>query len=202
MSSTVILKPSTPSHPPAQSRYVVETRYIPSLSMFPTLEEGDRLVTEKITYRFVHPPERGDMIIFYPPPEVVPERDTSTTFIKRIVALEGDAVEVKRGKLYLNGNQVDEDYVAEPIMYRTARTIVPPGCVWVLGDNRNASLDSHAWGPLPMERIVARVVFEYWPPNHVRVIPDVKETFNTALSEVGEISPAAEYTWADTEALS
>lgn len=81
--------------------------------MFPLLEVGDRLFTEKITYRFIHPPERGDIIIFRPPESVVP--DPSVTFIKRVIALEGDTVEVKRGKVILNGKEISEPYIAAPI---------------------------------------------------------------------------------------
>jgi signal peptidase I len=77
---------------------------------------------------------------------------------------KGDEVEVKRSKLYINGDKQDEPFTAEDAAYEFGPVTVPPGCVLVLGDNRNHSLDGHIWGFLPQENVIGRAVFVYWPP--------------------------------------
>ncbi|XP_019152944.1 PREDICTED: probable thylakoidal processing peptidase 2, chloroplastic isoform X2 [Ipomoea nil] len=123
---------------------LAEPRSIPSASMYPTLDVGDRIMAEK---------EFGV--------------GSGDVFIKRVVAIAGDYVEVRDGKLYVNDIAEDEEFILEPITYEMEQMLVPEGCVFVLGDNRNISLDSHIWGPLPIENIIGRSVFRYWPPSKV-----------------------------------
>jgi len=148
---------------------IIEPRYIPSLSMYPTFEVGDQLAVEKVTKR-IRPFNRNEVVVFNPPErfrELVGEssRKSKEALIKRIVAVEGDTVEVKMGgQLFVNGVQQDEPFTAEDAEYEFGPVIVPPGDVLVLGDNRNHSLDGHIWGFLPAENVIGRAVFVYWPP--------------------------------------
>lgn len=149
---------------------IVEPRFIPSLSMYPTFEVGDQLAIEKVT-KLVKPLYRNEVVVFNPPQtfrEIVEQYGDAKrgreALIKRIVAIEGDKVEVKKGKLFINGIQQNEPYVAEDAEYTFGPVIVPPGNVLVLGDNRNHSLDGHIWGFLPEKNVIGRAVFVYWPP--------------------------------------
>jgi signal peptidase I len=141
---------------------VVEAYWIPSGSMRPTLEVGDRVLGVKFAYWFEEP-RRGDVVIFFAPPAAA--GGDAARVIKRVVAVAGDEVAVYDGRLVVNGVAAPEPYLAEPPTYTLAPVAVSPGSVFVLGDNRNSSLDSRVWGLLPADRIKAKAVFRYWPPS-------------------------------------
>lgn len=139
--------------------FVVEAYRIPSESMVPTLEVGDRVLANKFIYHFSEP-ERGDIVVF----DSIEGEDE--TLIKRVVGVAGDKVRVRQdGVLFLNGEQQEESYLNERIsigeLYRTTR--VPPGHVFLLGDNRGNSADSRVFGPVPLENIQGEAFFRFWP---------------------------------------
>ncbi|NEQ77586.1 MAG: signal peptidase I [Okeania sp. SIO2C9] len=143
---------------------IAEPRYIPSDSMIPTLEVGDRLVVEKVSYHF-HPPARGDIIVFQPPQQL--QRygyDQNQAFIKRVIGLPGDTIRIENGLVYINDQPLTENYIAEPPEYTLPISVeVPNNQYFVMGDNRNNSNDSHVWGFLPKKNIIGRAIIRFWP---------------------------------------
>ena len=143
--------------------FIAEPRYIPSESMFPTLETGDRLVIEKVGYKF-HSPAKGDIVVFQPPAKLrLLGYELNQAFIKRAIAIEGETVAVQDGIVYINNEPQSEEYIAAPPEYDLIPVKVPEGKLFVMGDNRNNSNDSHVWGFLPTENIIGHAVFRFWP---------------------------------------
>ena len=140
---------------------VAEARYIPSSSMEPTLEINDRLIIEKISYRF-KAPQRGDVVVFSPT-DKLREQNFKDAFIKRVIGLPGETVEVKGGTVYVNGKALREKYIDEAPEYSYGPETVPPDQYLVLGDNRNNSYDSHYWGFVPRENLIGRAIVRFWP---------------------------------------
>ena len=106
----------------------------------------------------------GDVVVFAPPEQLVAAGyDASAALIKRVVGLPGDQLDVHDGKLFRNGEPAAEPWLAEPINYAMAPITVPADQLWVMGDNRNASLDSHLWGSLPETNVLGTAVWRYWP---------------------------------------
>jgi signal peptidase I len=150
---------------------VIEPRWIPSGSMLPTLQLQDRILVEKLRPRLQQPLPNGTIVVFHAPPVLVEAGyDPKAALIKRVVGQPGDAVEVRGGELLRNGTAVAEPWRQEPIDYSFGPLTVPEGNVLVLGDNRNASLDSHIWGPLPRQEVIGTAVFRYWPLNRFGMI--------------------------------
>jgi signal peptidase I len=145
---------------------VVEAFFIPSGSMEPTLQIGDRVLGNKFWFWFAAP-HRQDIVIFAPPDTA---NLAAAALIKRVIAVEGDIVEVREGQLYVNGQAVPEPYLKERPDYFLPPTPVPPGMLFVLGDNRNASYDSHAWGFVPRTHLRAKAFARYWPLSRIGLL--------------------------------
>ena len=127
-------------------------------SMEPNFYDGQRILVNKVVYNF-HDPERGDVIILQPPPPYSPD---STPFIKRIVGLPGETIEIRDGGVYINGVKLDEPYIKEPPSYVDQHKILP-NHYYVLGDNRNHSNDSHTGWTVPRENILGKTWITIWP---------------------------------------
>lgn len=167
--------------------FLVQAFYIPSLSMSPTLEVGDRVLVNKLAYRFGDP-ERGDVVVFENPrPTPQPDRNPlsaawhwvieglgfSTTpdrdFIKRVIGLPGETIEQRNGVIYIDGQELDEPWLPPHQDGRPVPpTRVPEGHLFVLGDNRANSNDSRfSLGPIPMENVVGKAFVVIWPPSRI-----------------------------------
>ena len=125
-------------------------------SMEPNLHHGEFVIVSKVNYRFGEP-ERGDVIVFDFP------RNITKEYIKRVIGLPGEQIRVEDGKVYVNGVSLAEPYLQmEP--YYDGEWVVPEEALFVLGDNRNNSSDSHTWGMVPMNNIIGEALLVYWPP--------------------------------------
>jgi len=152
--------------------FVVQAFWIPSDSMLPTLRQNDRILVSKFIYRF-REPRRGDVVVFQAPDRALAmsfgNNHDKKDFIKRVVGLPGDKLEVRHSTLYVNGKAVNEPYINAPPTYEFPRDPeqtyeVPKGDLFVLGDNRPNSNDSHHWGPLPRKLLLGKAFVIFWPP--------------------------------------
>ncbi|WP_414517515.1 signal peptidase I [Nostoc sp. PCC 9305] len=165
--------------------FVAEARWIPSGSMEPTLHgtpnqwEADKIIVDKLKYKFADP-QRGDIVVFSPTKELQKEQ-YQDAFIKRIIGLPGEKIQLKDGKVYINDKPLPEaNYLSsaqttvidvcqsgpQPPFLAKPQTI-PADSYLVLGDNRNSSYDSRCWGVVPRQNIIGRAVVRFWPLNHV-----------------------------------
>ena len=168
--------------------FIVKPFRIPSESMVPTLAVSQRVLVDRVSFRFSEP-HRGDVVVFKPPagaetgecgvephpPESACPRPTDdrseTNFIKRIVAEPGDRLRIVEGRVVLNGRPQPEPFTNPsadcPICNLPEEITVPAGHFFMMGDNRGASADSREWGPVPEEWIIGNAFFTYWPPNRI-----------------------------------
>jgi len=146
--------------------FILEPFYIPSGSMIPTLEVGDRIIVCKFCYKYgLDDPSRGDVIVFRYPV------DPSRNFVKRIIAVGGETVAVRNSRLYINGEAVPEPYLPVGFKFGDFGPLyVPPGSYFVMGDNRNYSEDSRKWGFLDRDLIIGKAVAIYWPLDRLGVV--------------------------------
>jgi signal peptidase I len=167
--------------------FLVKPFRIPSQSMEPTLDVGQRVLVDRVRFHF-RDPHRGDVVVFKPPRGAdvnecgrppasgqacavsTPTR-SNTNFIKRVVGLPGDKISVQRGRVYINGKlddpwKINKDASCGICNLPTPVT-VPPGEYYMMGDNRGESADSREWGPVPKKWIIGKAFFTYWPPKRI-----------------------------------
>jgi signal peptidase I len=148
--------------------FLIQTYFIPSASMEPTLHIGDRILVNKLSYR-LHGVRRGDIVVFATPPKVVPEPGIND-LVKRVIGLPGDVISSSGGRVSVNGTPLHEPWLARDIVTTGIRTQkIPPGEYFVMGDNRSDSEDSRVFGPISKSLIVGRVEMRIWPLSRVHV---------------------------------
>ena len=148
-------------------QFLVETYEVPTSSMVSTIEIGDRILSEKVTY-YNSEPQKGDIVTFKSPTD-----GGETILVKRVIATGGDVVDIHSGNLYINGTLQKEEYVHNNPTYELSNTLsgqdisypytVPNGYIWVMGDNRTNSSDSRYFGPVNINSVTGKVFFRYWP---------------------------------------
>jgi signal peptidase I len=147
-------------------QFLFRTFYIPSGSMIPTLQVRDYILVNEFIYRFKEP-ERGDIVVFRPPPEA---GAGDKEYIKRVIGLPGDTLEVRDGYVFIDGEPLQESYIAEPPDYYIEPMKIPQDSLFVMGDNRPSSADSHIWGFLPRENVIGKAILIILPPQRVRAL--------------------------------
>ncbi len=150
--------------------FVVQAFFIPSGSMLPNLEIQDHILVNKFVYRFEEP-QYGDVVVFKSPPAASPDRQEKD-YIKRLMGKPGDEIKIYGGYVYRNGKKLEESYLFQPgeIDYVFGPYKVPPGQLFMMGDNRNDSNDSHVWGSLDRNRVVGKAWVKFWPLNRAGMI--------------------------------
>ncbi len=149
--------------------FFVQAFKIPSSSMYPTLQVGDRLMANKLVYKF-RKPKRGEIIIFKYP------LDMHKDFVKRLIAVPGDEVKIKEGEIFIDGKVVknpliDDRYYYDAGLYGSEFPAkIPPDSYYVLGDNSINSKDSRYWGFVPGKNLVGKPLFIYWPLRRIRIV--------------------------------
>jgi signal peptidase I len=140
--------------------FLIQAFFIPSASMFPTLQDQDRVLVNKLSYR-LHDVNRGDLIVFERPPEEV--SSTINDLVKRVVGLSGEEISARDGIVHIDGRPLHEPYLDGVTTTDMAPVVVPEDHVFVMGDNRGNSRDSRSFGPIPEDLIVGRAFIKVWP---------------------------------------
>ncbi|NLN29405.1 MAG: signal peptidase I [Firmicutes bacterium] len=157
--------------------FIAQSHLVDGVSMENTLHDRERLMVDKLSYRFIEP-KRGEIIVFRFP------QDPRSRFVKRVIGIPGDTVEIRNGVVYLNDVPLDEPYIKEPPRDNMPKVTVRPDHVFVMGDNRNNSLDSRhpPVGQVPYNLIVGRALFSYWPPRAIKWL-SIPDTFDQFVGE-------------------
>jgi signal peptidase I len=148
--------------------FLIQAFFIPSLSMYSTLDKGDRVLVNKLSYH-VHDIHHSDIVVFERPPKVADS--AIKDLIKRVIGLPGDTVESRDGIVYRNGKALNETYLDKGTTTdNLQRQVIPPGQIFVMGDNRGNSQDSRFFGPINQDLVVGRAFVRVWPLPHIRLL--------------------------------
>ena len=143
--------------------YIIEARRVPSGSMLPTIQLEDQVIVDKFFFKNFDHISPGDIIVFHPPASAHATED----YIKRVVGLAGDKLEIRNHTTYVNDQPLYEPYVVDQSKNDYGPIVIPADSVFVMGDNRNNSADSRVWGFLPTKNITGRTLFRYWPMDQI-----------------------------------
>lgn len=150
--------------------FVAEPHKVSGSSMVPNFHDGDYIITNKLAMRF-SPPERGEVVILQNP------KNPDQVFIKRIIALPGEQINISGGQVYINNNPLSEPYLpsgtstqAGAFLVENEAIVIPDGQYFLMGDNRNGSSDSREWGLVRKELLIGQALFRYWPPQKFNLI--------------------------------
>ncbi|MEI8126385.1 MAG: signal peptidase I [Actinomycetota bacterium] len=147
--------------------YVIQTFYIPSGSMEPTLQIGDRIIVSKLSLT-LGSVNRGDIIVFHSPPTEACAGDTPSDLVKRVVGLPGETISSTGETIYINGKKLSEPWThTSPLGPAISSTLIPTGSYFMMGDNNSNSCDSRYWGTLPRHYMVGKVLLRIWPPSRI-----------------------------------
>jgi signal peptidase I len=142
-------------------RVMIEGYTVRYICMTPNINDGDWIIVSKISYH-VGDPSRGDVAVLWPPENKV---NSEYPFIKRVIGLPGETIEIKDGKVFIDGDILVEDFAHAKPKYTLSEKTIPEDEYFVLGDNRNNSNDSHSWGTVPRDNFIGKAVITYWPLN-------------------------------------
>ncbi|HOX96032.1 MAG TPA: signal peptidase I [Candidatus Woesebacteria bacterium] len=158
--------------------FLMQPHQVKGSSMYPTFKDKEYLLTDKITYKR-NEPRFGDVIVFKAPV------NENFDFIKRVIAVPGETVMIKDGHVYINGSQLNENYLSSTVVTNPGQFLqegesymVQSGEIMAFGDNREHSSDSRDWGPIPLSNVVGRVFFRYWPTSEVGVVTNTASAKN------------------------
>lgn len=158
--------------------FFIQPHQVSGLSMYPNFHDKEYILTDKITYRFSKP-QRGDVIVFHAPKSAQCPDGTGCDFIKRLIGLPGDTIQLTDHVFSINGKKLQETYIPPENVTNTSNYLhdtpitLQDDEYFVVGDNRPHSSDSRVWGPISFEEIVGRGFFRYWPPSRLGILPSV-----------------------------
>lgn len=154
--------------------FLFQPHQVKGASMETNFHDGEYILTDKISYRF-NDPKRGEVVIFKAP------RNPELDYIKRIIGLPGEKIEIENGSVFINDKELKEEYLPEDLnvsgglfLPKGKEITIPDSSYFVLGDNRHHSSDSREWGPIQKENIVGKAFFRYWPPQLIGILPKAK----------------------------
>jgi signal peptidase I len=155
--------------------FIMQPHQVNGQSMDPTYHHGEYVMTDKLSYKFGLP-QRGEVVVFEAPPAANCPDGNGCDFIKRIIGIPGDTIEIRDNHIFINNVILNESYIADSVKTVAGAytsdgpIIVPPGSYFAVGDNREHSSDSRVWGPIALDHIVGKVFFRYWPLDRLGII--------------------------------